>query len=85
LYLYNSTGHYHFSNNQVILLYIKVNFFISGYTINWYYNLADDTNSKYINPVSNLLRFHWGSIGAGSFMTGFFTIFDLIFEILEPK
>ena len=35
-------------------------------------------------PVKLLLCKHLGSVIAGSFMTGFFSIPDLIFDLLKP-
>lgn len=35
-------------------------------------------------PVKLLLCKHLGSVIAGSFMTGFFSVFDLIFDLIKP-
>lgn len=34
--------------------------------------------------LSNLFRFHWGSVVAGSFLLNFFYLFDVLYDALKP-
>jgi hypothetical protein len=53
-------------------------FIISGLTAEWY-------TQKTVNPVRNLVCYHWGSVVACSFMVGFFGIPDMIYLLFSPQ
>lgn len=57
------------------------NFCIAGNAVAWYYS-ADWSCQT---PMSNLICKHFGSVVAGSFMTGFFSIGDYFFDLIKPS
>ena len=57
-----------------------VNFLVSGSTITFYYH----KNISYLFGISNLFRFHWGSVVAGSFILNFFYFFDVLYDAIKP-
>jgi hypothetical protein len=58
------------------------NFINSGEAVEWY--MQGNHGSARIDSVRNLFCYHWGSVVAGSFMLGFLTIPDMLFDILKP-
>lgn len=59
------------------------NFINSGEAVEWY--MQNNHGSARIDTVRNLFCYHWGSVVAGSFMLGFFTLPDMIFDIFKPS
>lgn len=59
-----------------------VNFCVSGNAVNWYYQRND---LGCLHPFKVLLCKHFGSVVGGSFMTGFFTIGDYLFDMIKPS
>lgn len=60
------------------VLYV-VNFIISGSSVNYYFS----TPANCCQPFNRLISYHWGSVCAGSFMTGLFAIPDAIFDFFK--
>lgn len=54
---------------------------ISGNAVSWYFG----TNDSCVHPFRVFLYKHFGSVVAGSFMTGFFSLGDMIFDMLKPS
>ena len=69
------------------LAFIKesFNFCISGNTAEWYFSRMDEGASaaSKLLPAKYLLLRHLGSVVASSFMSGWFTIADYIFDFLR--
>ena len=62
-------------------LYIYlVNFLVSGCAVTYHF-LGD---SRFMFGLSNLFRFHWGSVVAGSFLLNFFYLFDVLYDAIKP-
>lgn len=64
------------------LCHNSVNFLVSGNAVNWYYGKDELTC---MHPMRVLVCKHLGSVIGGSFMTGFFTIGDYIFDLIKPS
>ena len=47
----------------------------------WYY----DEDQSFFYPFKLLICKHFGSVVAGSFMTGFFSIFDFLLDFIKPS
>lgn len=64
------------------LTFIKeaFNFCIAGTAVGWYY----DKDFSCFYPLQLLFGKHFGSVIGGSFMTGFFSIGDYIFDFIKP-
>ncbi len=57
------------------------NFLISGTTVYFYFK-----NQLSISfAFGNFLKFHWGSVVAGSLLLDFFYIFDIFYDFMKPK
>ena len=56
---------------------------MSGTTVLWYYEKEEECCGCY--PLKLLFCKHFGSVIAGSFMNGFFSILDYIFDFLKPN
>jgi hypothetical protein len=54
---------------------------ISGNVVSWYYG----TGESCFQPFKVFLCKHFGSVVGGSFMTGFFTIGDILFDLIKPR
>ena len=65
------------------LTFIKesFNFCVSGTAVGWYYN---DNDIGCFTPINWLFTKHFGSVVGGSFMTGFFSIGDYLFDFIKP-
>jgi hypothetical protein len=64
---------------------ILVYFCLGGNAIGWYFKEQDEEyRNGSIYPLGLLLSKHLGSVIACSFMTGFFTLFDLVFDMVRP-
>lgn len=57
----------------------SVNFIVSGSAVNYYFRIQ----ANCCQPFNRLLTYHWGSVCAGSFMTGLFAIPDAIFDFFQ--
>lgn len=57
-----------------------VNFCVSGEAVEWYHGNV----CKCCNPLFLLFTKHFGSVIACAFMTGFFSFFDFILDVLLP-
>ena len=51
---------------------------VSGLAAEWY-------TRRVVNPVKNLICYHWGSVVACSFMVGFFGVLDMLYLLLTPQ
>lgn len=54
---------------------------MSGNAVNYYF--SQPTNC--CQPFNRLVTYHWGSVCAGSFMTGLFALPDAIFDFFKPE
>jgi hypothetical protein len=59
------------------------NFINSGEAVEWY--MRGNHGSARIDTIRNLFCYHWGSVVAGSFMLGFLTVPDMLFDLLKPS
>lgn len=53
---------------------------MSGNAVSWYY----DAKWNCVHPLKTLICRHFGSVIGGSFMTGFFTLGDYLFDLIKP-
>lgn len=53
---------------------------MGGNAINFYFHLTP----SHCGPLSRVLRFHFGSVVLGSFLTGFLGLADALFELVRP-
>jgi hypothetical protein len=72
----------------IIILNI-VNFCVSGNAVHWFLEENKGDNHPHVHknafyPAIVMVKKHLGSVIAGAFMTGFFSIFDAIFDFLRP-
>jgi hypothetical protein len=71
-----------------IILFL-VNFCVSGNAVHWFFEESrpEDHHVKksVFYPAKLLVMKHFGSVIAGSFMTGFLAAFDMIFDFLRPS
>lgn len=61
-----------------------VNFVISGNAVSWYY-LPENKQWSWLEPLKFLICKHMGSVIAGSFMIGFFTVGDYLHDLIKPR
>lgn len=59
------------------------NFINAGEAVEWY--MSGNPRSAKIDSIRNLFCYHWGSVVAGSFMLGFFTLPDMLFDLCKPS
>ena len=62
---------------------------MSGNAVHWFLEEGKDDNhpnakKNFLYPAILLLTKHFGTVIAGAFVTGFFSIFDAIFDFLRP-
>ncbi len=61
-----------------------VNFVVSGNAVEWYFKAI--TEERHCGkPLVRLLSKHWGSVVGGSFLNGFFKIFDMFADCFNVK
>jgi hypothetical protein len=73
-----------------IFILFQVNFCVSGNSVHWFLEENKGDNHKNVKknvfyPAIVMVRKHLGTVIAGAFMTGFFSIFDAIFDLLRPE
>ena len=63
----------------------SVNFCIAANSAKWYYlQLPEDSPPHHLlAPLKTLVFSHLGSVVAGSFLTGWFSLFDYLFDCLR--
>jgi Plasma-membrane choline transporter len=63
------------------ILIMLVNMIVSGTTVSWYFRKSHSL----MFGLSNLFKFHWGSVAGGAFLLHLLYPIDIVYDIFKPS